>query len=170
MFSNNRKIISICFFLVLVFPSGILAGPGADKVPGPEEMSANRKGMDHFRQGYYKLMPRGQKAEAHAELAQAEKAFLRAIELNPDFIDAHRNLARLYYLQKKFKQAKDQYAEVMRLDPGDIDNYVLMALAETELGNFEEALRHLEKAKQATEDPKIIGKLNGYIQKLLSEQ
>ena len=61
MFSNNRKIISICFFLTLVFPSGILAGPGSDKVPGLEEMSANQKGMDHFKQGYYRLMPRGHK-------------------------------------------------------------------------------------------------------------
>ena len=100
-------------------------------------------------------------------MAQAEKAFLQAIEANGDFLDAHLNLARLYYLQKKFGRAADEYAEVLRLNPGDIDNYALMALVQTELGNFQEAIHYLETAKQHTDDEQIMRKLDGYIQKVL---
>ena len=167
MFLIYRKILRIIFFLVLVVPAGILAGSGAVQAPNPEAVSANEKGMAHFRHGYYDLTPRGRKAEAHEELAQAEKAFLRAIKFNRDFLDAHRNLARLYHLQEKFEQAANEYAEVMRLDPDDIDNYVQMALVQTELGNFQEAIHYLETARQQTDDERIIRKLEVYIEKLL---
>ena len=167
MFLINRKIPGIIFFLALIFSTGILAGSGAVQAQSPEAVSANERGLAHFKHGYYDLTPRGRKAEAHEELAQAEKAFLRAIKSNSDFLDAHRNLARLYYLQEKFEQAAGEYTEVMRLDPDDIDNYALMALVQTELGNFPEAIHYLETAKQHTDDEQVVRKLDGYIQKVL---
>ena len=167
MFFIRRKFIAVCFSLALVLPAVAIAGAGDAGDPGPDAVSANQKGLAHFKHGYYDLVPRGRKAEAHEELALAEKAFQRAITFNEDFIDAHRNLARLYYLQEKFEQARNEFAKIMRLDPGDIDSYVQMALAEIELENFQEAIRHLEAAKQQTDDPKIIRKLDGYIQKIL---
>jgi tetratricopeptide (TPR) repeat protein len=112
------------------------------------------------------MIPRGRKVEAQQEMAHAEQAFIRAIEIDPDFTDAHRNLARLYYLQEKYDQAAIEYSHVLRLDPGDIDMYVQMAVVETELGNFEEAVNHLEAAKKETDDEQVIQKLNNYIKKI----
>lgn len=166
----HRKIAGIYLFLALLSPMSIYAGSGAVQPPIPDEVSANQRGLSHFRHGYYDLIPRGRKNEAHEEFAQAEKAFLRAIEINSHYVDAHRNLARLYYLQGKFAKAGEEYSQVMHLDPGDIDNYVQMALVETELGHFREAVGYLEAAKQQTEDEQIIRKLDDYIQKIPSVQ
>jgi tetratricopeptide (TPR) repeat protein len=168
MFSRNRKIIGIFLVRAIISPAGAIAGAGAAQSPGADAISANQKGLGHFRHGFYDLVPHGRKAEAHDEFTRAERAFLKAIELNGDFVEAHRNLARLYYVQKKFEKAEAEYSQVMRLDPGDLDNYVQMALVATELGNFQEAIRYLEAAKQKTGNAEIIRKLDGYIQKVLS--
>jgi tetratricopeptide (TPR) repeat protein len=170
MFSINKPTLAIGFLLILTFSSGVFAG--SDSAPGslPEVALKNQQGLTHFKRGYYEMIPRGRKAEAQQEMARAEQAFIRAIEIDPDFTDAHRNLARLYYLQKKYDQAAIEYSHVLRLDPGDIDTYVQMAVVETELGNFEEAVNHLEAAKKETEDEQVVQKLNNYIQKIKEAQ
>jgi tetratricopeptide (TPR) repeat protein len=170
MFSINKPTLAIGLLLILVFSSSVFAA--SDKAPGPlpEKALMNQQGVTHFKRGYYDMIPRGRKVEAQQEMARAEQAFMRAIEIDPDFTDAHRNLARLYYLQEKYDQAAIEYSHVLRLDPGDIDTYVQMAVVETELGNFEEALNHLEAAKKETEDEQVIQKLDNYIQKITEAQ
>ena len=170
MFSINKPTLAIVLLLILAISSGVFAA--SDNAPGalPEEALINQQGLTHFKRGYYEMMPRGRKVEAQQEMARAEQAFIRAIEIDPGFTDAHRNLARLYYLQKKYDQAAIEYSNVLRLDPGDIDTYVQMAVVETELGNFKEAVNHLEAAKNETEDEQVIQKLNDYIQKIKEAQ
>ena len=170
MFSINKPTLAIVLLLILVFSSGGFAASG--NAPGalPEQAIINQQGLTHFKRGYYEMIPRGRKAEAQQEMARAEQAFIRAIEIDTDFTDAHRNLARLYYLQKKFDQAGIEYSHVLRLDPGDIDTYVQMAVVETELGNFEEAVSYLEAAKKETDDEQVIQKLNDYVQKIKEAQ
>ena len=170
MFSINKPTLAIVLLLILVFSSGGFAASG--NAPGalPEQAIINQQGLTHFKRGYYEMIPRGRKAEAQQEMARAEQAFIRAIEIDPDFTDAHRNLARLYYLQKKFDQAAIEYSHVLRLDPGDIDTYVQMAVVDTELGNFEAAVNYLEAAKKETDDEQVIQKLNDYIQKIQEAQ
>ena len=168
MLSIYKSILGLGFLLIMTFSSGVLAGPDNAPVPLPEEALINQRGLSHFKRGYYEMIPRGRKAEAQQEMARAEQAFTRAIEIDPDFTDAHRNLARLYYLQEKFEQAEIEYAQVMRLDPGDIDNYVQMAVVKAELGEFQEAIHYLEAAKEQTAEENIFLRLDEYIQKLSS--
>jgi len=170
MFSINKPTLAIVLSLILIFSSGVFAAP--DDAPGalPEQAIINQQGLTHFKRGYYEMIPRGRKAEAQQEMARAEQAFIRAIEIDPDFTDAHRNLARLYYLQKKYDQAAIEYSHVLRLDPGDIDTYAQMAVVETELGNFEEAVSLLDAAKKETDDDQVIQKLDNYIQKITEAQ
>jgi tetratricopeptide (TPR) repeat protein len=170
MFSINKPTLGIGLLLILAFSSGAFAGSA--NAPGaiPEETLKNQQGLTHFKRGYYELIPRGRKVEAQQEMARAEQAFIRAIEINGDFIEAHRNLARLYYLQKKYDQAAIEYSNVLGLDPGDIDTYVKMAVVETELGNFKKAVNHLEAAKNETDDEQVVQKLNNYIQKIKEAQ
>lgn len=143
----------------------VMADSSAQPTPPHTEAAKIRQGLDHFKQGYYNLTPKGRTVEAHAQLALAEKAFKEALEINCDCIDAHRNLARLYYLQRKFSEAAAEYAHVIRLDPQDIDTYVHMALAHAELGDFDEAVRYLETAKTKTDNERILHQLDGYIAK-----
>ena len=62
--------------------------------------------------------------------------------------------------------AASVYAHILRLDPEDIDTRVHMALVQTELGNFVEAMRYLEEAKNKATDERIIRQLDGYISKI----
>lgn len=168
MLSIHKTTLGLGFLLILAFSSGVLASPDNAPVTLPEEALINQKGLSHFKRGYYEMIPRGRKVEAQQEMTRAEQAYIRAIEINRDFIDAHRNLARLYYLQGKFEQAGIEYAQVMRLDPGDIDNYVQMAVVKAELGDFQEAIHYLEAAKEQTDEENILRRLDEYIQKLSS--
>ena len=167
MFSRNKKIIGVFFFLAILLPVSTLVGTGAAQPPDLDAISANQQGLAHFKHGFYDLTPHGRRAEAGDAFARAEKAFLRAVEIDDDFVDAHRNLARLYFVQEKFEQARAQYVRVLRLDPRDLDTYVQIALVHTELGNFQEAIQSLEAARRQTGDAEIIRKLDGYIQKIL---
>lgn len=167
MFSPNRKTIGVFFILAVLLPVSTLLGSGAAQPPGQDAMSANQQGLAHFKHGFYDLTPHGRSVEARDAFARAEKAFLRAVEIDEDFADAHRNLARLYFVQEKFEQAHAQYAQVLRLDPRDLDTYMQIALIHTELGNFQDAIQSLEAAKKQTGDAEIIRKLDGYVQKIL---
>jgi tetratricopeptide (TPR) repeat protein len=167
MFSPDRKIIGVFLLLAMLLPVSALAGAGAAQSPGLEAMSANQQGLAHFKHGFYDLTPHGRNTEARDAFARAEKAFLRAVEIDEDFVDAHRNLARLYFIQEKFEQARAQYAQVLRLEPRDVDTYVQIALVATELGSFQDAIQYLEAARKQTGDAEVIRKLDGYIQKIV---
>lgn len=145
--------------------AGVPADSGDRPAPLPAQAAKNQQGLTHFQQGYYVHMPTGRKAEAQKQLEQAGEAFRQAIEIDGDCIDAHRNLARLYYLERKFDQASTEYAHVIRLNPTDIDTYMHMALAQIELGNVSEAVRYLEAAKKQTDDERVVQQLDGYIAK-----
>ena len=62
------------------------------------------------------------------------------------------------------------YAQVLRLDPVDIDTYVQMALAQVEMGNWGDAVQYLETAKTKTTENRIIQQLDGYISKVKQAQ
>ncbi len=130
------------------------------------EAEHNRKGLEYFRDGFYQRLPKGQQREADNAFDLAAGEFQNAIALKPDFVEAHRNLARLYYVRKRFSEAAASYRIVTRLAPRDLDAYVQLALAEIELERFDEAIRQLELAKTQTDDQEAIRKLDGYIQKV----
>lgn len=164
MFSPKAKFLFVSLVLALLFALGAHAGNGPPVAS--QEALQNKQGMQHFKHGYYDLIPHGRKAEAQEQMAMAESAFLKAIDLDPGYVEAHRNLARLYYLQEKFDKAAYEYGEVVRLDPGDLDSYLQLALAQSETGDFDGAVRTLETAKEQTRDERILRQLNEYIEKI----
>jgi tetratricopeptide (TPR) repeat protein len=163
MFFINLKSMGIFLLLIWIFAVSAVAGPNDSPALPSNAVLENKRGMQFFNLGYYDLLPHGKKEEAHKNLKLAEKAFQKAIQLDRDFLEAHRNLARLYYLQEKFDQAASQYSQVLRLDQNDIDTYVQMALSQIELGNFDEAIQYLETAKDKTNDQEVIEQLDQYI-------
>jgi len=96
--------------------------------------------------------------------------FHQAIALKPDFVEAHRNLARLFWVRKQYPEAAESYRAVTRLVPRDLDAHVQLALAYVEMNRFQEAERQLELAKTRTGDPEAIRKLDGYIQKIREQK
>ncbi len=149
-----------------------LAVPGAlsQDMGGGEAGFHNRKGVEYFKQGFYVHTPKHQAAEAERNYGLAVKEFKTAISKDPTFTEPHRNLARLYYIQKNFGGAAEEYGRVTELAPDDLDAYVNLALALIELKRPDEAIRALENAKGHTGDPKALETLDSYIAKIRDHQ
>lgn len=126
----------------------------------------NERGMDCFNRGFYDLLSKNRGEEAAQEFEQAVTAFKQAIVINKNNIQAHRNLARTYYAQKKYLMAAGQYRKVTDLNPSDIDAYVIAALAWTKMQQYAEAIEQLLLARTFTSDKAVIRKLDEYISKI----
>ena len=132
----------------------------------PDEAYYNQKGLSHFKNGFYNLTPKHQREEAKKEYELAIQEYKKALSVNPDYAKAHRNLARVYYVQKKYLKAAEHYKKLTYLNPYDIDAYVLTALAYAEAQKYSEAKEELKNAKNMTTDPIIQNKINDYIKKI----
>lgn len=171
MLKKMLLILSMSLVLVTLVIAGLYDRCGAGEIKkDKEEVSHNKKGLDYFKKGFYELTPknRTQEAARYYELAILE--LKKAIAINDKYVEAHRNLARVYYVQKKFGESAEEYKKVTLLDPYDIDTHVNLALAYAQMGNYDQAIERLEIAKNWTEDEAIIQKLNGYIEKLKQER
>jgi tetratricopeptide (TPR) repeat protein len=125
-----------------------------------------QKGMEYYNKGFYKFAPQRQQEEARRNYELAVSEFQKAISLNPNSEVAHRNLARVFYVQKNFEEAAKEYEKVTQMNPYDMDAHVLLALTLTKMKKFADAITQLQNAKTWTADEKILEKLNGYIRKL----
>jgi tetratricopeptide (TPR) repeat protein len=167
--ANMRKrllVLVLTFLLSMPFVAGAAYAAEEGPPQAAEEALHNQQGLAHFNKAFYDLLPHQKKEEAAREFGLAVQEFQKALALNPDFPQAHRNLARVYYLQKKYSQAAKHYERLTELNPSDIDSYVQAASAYAEAGNFAEARAQLEAAKTMTEDEHILKKLDGYLEKL----
>jgi tetratricopeptide (TPR) repeat protein len=160
---RNTFLLPILTLLLSLIPS---AASGASGTQGGRESAYNQKGLEYFKEGFYQRLPKGQQREADQAFDLAATEFRNAIAVKPDFVEAHRNLARLHFVRKQFSEAAASYMNVTRLAPGDLDAYVQIALAYIELERFDEAIRQIELAKTQTDDPQAVQKLEGYVQKI----
>jgi tetratricopeptide (TPR) repeat protein len=126
--------------------------------------SHNQKGLEYFNQAFYEHTPKLQVQESGQQYSAAEDEFKKAIAADPSFVDAHRNLARLRYVQKNFPGAAEEYKKVTELAPSDLDAYINLALAYIESGKYDAAIQALETARLHTADPKALDTLNRYIE------
>jgi len=131
-----------------------------------DEAYYNQKGLSHFNEGFYRLMPKGKREEALQRYGQAIAEFKKAIRINEGHVEAHLNLARVYYVQKNFSEAAEKYKQATELTPYDIDIYVKLASAYARINRFSEAIEQLEKAKTFTGEAVVINQLNDLIRKL----
>ncbi|MBI5767255.1 MAG: tetratricopeptide repeat protein [Verrucomicrobia bacterium] len=80
-------------------------------------------------------------------LADAEKLYQQAIELKPDFADAHQELARLLSESGRIPEAHPHFARVVLLRPWDAVATCELAAADAHLGRFADARRLLERGR-----------------------
>jgi|LGVE01.1.fsa_nt_gb tetratricopeptide (TPR) repeat protein len=135
-----------------------------------DEAYYNKNGISYFNKGYYKLMPKNNREEASQNFELAITEFKKAIAINRNYVQAHRNLGRVYYVQKKYIEAAEQYKKVIDLNPSDIDTYVIIALAYINIQKYAEAKEHLKIAKTFTTNERIIQQLDDYIEKIEEEE
>ena len=130
----------------------------------------NQQGMEYFKKGFYDHAPKNQLGEAERNYELAVTEFQAAITRDSSNIEAHRNLARLYHVQRNFTGAADEYQKVAELAPNDLDAYVNLALALLELKRSDDAIRALEDAKTHTSDPKALETLDSYLARVRAYQ
>jgi tetratricopeptide (TPR) repeat protein len=131
-----------------------------------DEVYYNEQGLNYFNQGYFKLLPQGRTQEADQMIELAIASFRQAIAIKETYADAHRNLARVYYVQKRFTEAAGEYERLIELTPDDVDAYVKLATTYTKLEMYPEAVSVLEKAREKTDDERVVYQLNEFIQRL----
>lgn len=117
--------------------------PGRPHEPGGGPVAARRiSAAEHFERGC-------ELDGVPATLAEAAASYRRAIELDPDFADAHCNLGTLHFNQGRRDLAKACYERALQADPDHLEaNFNLGSLLE-EQGRREGALHHYKLALQA---------------------
>ena len=97
-------------------------------------------------------------AESHCALAlamkhkylwrDAEKAYKRAIALNPSYSDTHRSYAALLAAELRHSEAWEQICEAMRTDPLSLPNNAEVVRTLYYARDYDRALEHAHKAMQ----------------------
>lgn len=161
---------SLVLVLMVIYASAFLIFSNHEQCASQgitqDEAYYNEIGLSHFNKGFYKLMPKGKEDEASQLFEQAITAFKDAIAINETYVKAHRNLARVYYVQERFSEAAEAYKKVIELIPHDIDVYLKIASAYAKLQKYSEAIEQLEKAKTISSEETIINRLNDFIKRL----
>lgn len=75
--------------------------------------------------------------------------YQRAAELNPDDIESHVGLCKLFLLSRDLKKAEERADLVLAKDPANVDAGVIKAIALTKQGRGADALAMLERMQQA---------------------
>ncbi|MBI1177647.1 tetratricopeptide repeat protein [bacterium] len=86
------------------------------------------------------------------QLTDAENAYRRAVEINPDDEDAHFNLGLALARQKKYEDAAKEYNEALKIYPDYVEVKNNLANTLIELGRTNDAIAQLEEAIQLNPD------------------
>ena len=106
-------------------------------------------------QGILKRAPTGQLydllgdayTQSHDE-ADAETAYRKAMDLEPDEMDHRRGLAQSLLAEQKYKEALQQYQRIVAMDADDPDTYVRLAEIYRQLHDYNKAEQNILLAKQ----------------------
>jgi tetratricopeptide (TPR) repeat protein len=94
----------------------------------------------------------GDEFEKRGNLAEAKKCYDKAIDLKPDFADAHVRLGRIVAQQGQPAKVIDHFRQALRLRPDDHDTLCGLALLLAGQGQVEEAVVHWRTALRLQPD------------------
>jgi tetratricopeptide (TPR) repeat protein len=80
------------------------------------------------------------------DFERAEEVYAKALELNPNIIQAHSALGYIYALQGKLQEALEENLKVLELAPNDYATHKNLAMIYQQLGRIEEAIAEAEIA------------------------
>jgi tetratricopeptide (TPR) repeat protein len=103
------------------------------------EAEIYQEAMSWFRKGEDMVKTDRESSDEQAEM------FRKAIEIRPDFLEAHYNLGLIYINRNKMQDAAGEFETVLRLEPDfDPDIYYLLGAAHSGADNTEKAIEALE--------------------------
>lgn len=87
---------------------------------------------------------------AQSRFELAEKDLLKALELSPDFAEAHSNLGWVYSSVYQWEEAIERYNKAIELNPDASTNYVNRGSCYRALGELDKAMADFTKALELT--------------------
>jgi len=97
----------------------------------------------------------GQAALAAGRYADAEKAFEKLRQLEPDMAEVHANLGLIYFEERKFEEAIPALRQALKLKPTLSKSDNLLAMSLSEIGHYDQAVPGLEKCLRRSTDTEI---------------
>jgi predicted Zn-dependent protease len=94
----------------------------------------------------------GQKALAAGHYPEAQQNFEQLAKLEPNIAEVHATLAAIYFKQREYELSVREVRTAQKLKPSLPRLDSLLGLSLSELGQFQEALPHLEKGFKQTAD------------------
>jgi tetratricopeptide (TPR) repeat protein len=79
--------------------------------------------------------------------------FTKAVELNPNLVEAYEKRAIHYYFQRRYDKAIQDYAKIIELKPQEPEAYLMLGSAQLKKGELEPAIHNLTRAIEL--DPKL---------------
>ena len=154
------------WFITIIFLAylGMVANTQAQS-----EEDFELKGLKHFDNAYFRAVPQKDKARARSEYANAERAFKKAIEKNPDNVKPYLHLARTYFVQKKYHEAVKVYRQASGMASQDKNIMLQLASAQERDGDYEGAILTLELMKSGETDTGTIRILDEFIAKMKTQ-
>src|SRR4051794_16279304 len=95
-----------------------------------------------------RLVDKGQQFAAERNYSEAERAWLKAVSLAPEFFPALFNLGYLNYSQDHFAEAHGWLERASRVNPADFNTQYLLGTVLVKLGKRDDALRQWRTAFQ----------------------
>jgi HemY protein len=90
----------------------------------------------------------GSAAAGQGKLAEAEHAYLEALKIEPESVDANGKLGVLYGQNGRYQDALIRFETVHRLQPADPRPAMFLGIAYAQLGRMEDARRILAEGEQ----------------------
>ena len=86
----------------------------------------------------------------------AEQAYLKVIELRPDYVEAYKNLILIYLKNGKFDKIKPFEDKITELLPEDYQTYYMLGTAYVALHHYDKAISYLLKAADINPDNPLL--------------
>jgi tetratricopeptide (TPR) repeat protein len=97
----------------------------------------------------------GQEALAAGHYVEAQAAYEKLRQLEPDVAEIHANLGLIYFQERKFDQAVFSLRQALRLKPSLTKTDSILAISLSEQGRFSDALPGLERGFHRPSDPEM---------------
>jgi tetratricopeptide (TPR) repeat protein len=83
---------------------------------------------------------------------EAEKEYREIIKIDPDFAEAHFNLAYLLADLQRYDEAEKEYIEVIRIYPDYVKAHYVLGVLLKKLQRYDEAKKEILKARKLSEE------------------
>lgn len=97
----------------------------------------------------------GQSALAEGRYSEAENAFEKLKELEPDVAEVRADLGAIYFQERKYDKAVPELRQAIKLKPSLSKATTLLAIALSETGSYKEAIPGLEKGFARDPDAQV---------------